>query len=80
MHPHNDYIRLLYDLGIGLMLFLAVVCRQLWMLGREVRAPRASTQQTFGAAWLGLATFLVIAFSDNPIIYNVWYMDPWCSR
>jgi O-antigen ligase len=76
-HPHNDYLRLLYEQGfIGLGLFLWAVLWQLWTLKREVRRTTGVVQQAFGAAWLGLLVFLMIAATDNPIVYHVWYMNP----
>jgi O-antigen ligase len=76
-HPHNDYLRVAYELGIlGLMLFLVVMAWQLWNLGRWIRSTDGVVQQAFAAAWIGLVGFLVIAFTDNPIIYNLYYMNP----
>ena len=77
VHPHNDYLRLLYEVGgVGAALFLGTVFWQLWVLRREVRRSSGIVQQAFGAAWLGLAAFLLIAVTDNPIVYHVWYMNP----
>jgi O-antigen ligase len=77
VHPHNDYLRLFYELGvIGLALFVGIVGWLLWDLRREVRRTSGVVQQAFGGAWLGLAAFLLIALTDNPIVYHVWYMNP----
>jgi len=76
-HPHNDYLRVLFDLGsVGLLLFFGAVIRQLWVLRRQIRRTTGIVQQAFGGAWLGLAAFLLIATTDNPIIYHVGYMNP----
>jgi len=76
-HPMNDYLRVLFDLGsVGLMLFFGALGWQLWNLGREIRRTTGIVQQALGCAWLGLAAFLLVAITDNPIIYNVGYMDP----
>lgn len=76
-HPHNDYLRIGYELGsVGLALFMLVVIWQLWSLGRQVRRTEGAVQQAFASAWLGWIAFLVIAFTDNPIVYHLWYMNP----
>lgn len=75
--PHNDYLRVGYELGIvGLAVFLSVMLIQLFRLGREVRQSDGVVQQAFAAAWLGLFIFLPIAVTDNPITYNLCFMDP----
>jgi O-antigen ligase len=76
-HPHNDYLRVAYELGgIGLLLLISVLGWQLWSLSRWIRRTDGVLQQAFAAAWLGLAAFMIIAFTDNPIVYNVNYMNP----
>lgn len=75
--PHNDFLRVGFELGIfGLVAFLAVMIWQLWSLSCLVRSTDGVVQQVAGAAWLGLAAFLPIAFTDNPITYTLCYMNP----
>lgn len=75
--PHNDYLRIGYELGItGIVVTLSILLWQLWSLGRMVRRTDGVVQQAFGAAWLGLALFLPIAFTGNPLSYTLSYMDP----
>jgi O-antigen ligase len=77
VHPHNDYLRVLYELGgVGLAILLVAVFWQLWVVGRAVRHTNGVVRQAFGGAWLGLVAFLLIATTDNPIVYHVWYMNP----
>jgi O-antigen ligase len=77
LHPHNDYLRLGYEIGIiGLGMYLAVISWQLWSAHRLVLETNGVVRQAFAAAWLGLAAFLLIAWTDNPIVYNLWFMDP----
>ncbi len=77
LHPCNDYLRVGYEFGgVGLVLFLGVMGWQLWSLGRQVRRTDGAVQQAFAGAWLGLATFLLLASTDNPIVYHLWYMNP----
>lgn len=76
-HPCNDYLRVAYEFGsVGLVLFFGVLGWQLWNIGRRIGRTSGVVQQAFGGAWLGLAIFLPIAFTDNPIVYHVWYMNP----
>lgn len=76
-HPHNDYLRLGYELGIvGICVFLSALFWQIWNLGQMVRRTDGVVQQAFAAAWLGLVVFLPIAFTGNPITYILPYMNP----
>ena len=76
-HPHNDYLRVGYELGsIGLGIYLCVLTWQLWNLRGWIRRTDGVVQQAFAAAWMSLFVFLFIAFTDNPIIYNLYYMNP----
>jgi hypothetical protein len=77
IHPHNDYLRVFFELGgVGLALFLSAVFWQIWVIGRKIRRTTGVVRQAFGGAWLGLVAFLLIATTDNPIVYHVWYMNP----
>jgi O-antigen ligase len=77
VHPHNDYLRVFFELGgVGLTLFLTAVFCQMWVIGRLIRRTNGVVRQAFGGAWLGLAVFLLIATTDNPIVYHVWYTNP----
>jgi O-antigen ligase len=77
VHPHNDYLRVLFELGgIGLTIFFGAIVWQTWIVGRLIRRATGVVRQAFGGAWLGLVVFLLLATTDNPIVYHVWYMDP----
>ncbi|MHC4788018.1 MAG: O-antigen ligase family protein [Planctomycetota bacterium] len=74
---HNDYLRILFEQGlVGLFLFLAVAGGQLLLLRRLMRKARGEARQAFAAAYLGLVVLLLVAITDNPITYGVWYMHP----
>jgi O-antigen ligase len=66
-HPHNDYLRLLNDLGIfGLALFLfglLAMLRGTWKRGRHTGAP------IHWAAFLGLLGVGCAAITDNALVY-----------
>ena len=75
--PHNDFLRIGYEEGLfGLAVFLSLVLWQFWNLGRLVRTTEGVVQQVAGAAWLGLASFLMLATTDNPITTTLCYMCP----
>jgi len=75
--PHNDYLRIVFDQGfVGLVLFLAVVAWQFHHLHERIRRCRGEIRTAFAAAHMGLVVLLIIAFTDNPITYGVWYMHP----
>jgi O-antigen ligase len=86
-HPHNDYLRVFLELGVvGLAIFLLTLAWQLFDIRRRiVRIPRDPqtrryvydpAQSAWVAAWLGLCAFLLTACTDNPLIYNIWFMNP----
>ncbi len=76
-HAHNDYLRISFEVGlVGLAVFLAVVGWQLWDIQVQIRRSRGAVRAAFAASWMGLLVFLISAATDNPLIYNLWYMDP----
>jgi O-antigen ligase len=76
-HAHNDYLRIGFELGlVGLGVFLAVLVWQAHDLRRNLAQSGGPARTAFAASWLGFAGFLVLAVSDNPLIYNLWYMNP----
>lgn len=75
--PHNDYLRIIFEQGlVGLALFVGVVLAQIWALRQLLARHRGEVRTAFGAAYLGLIVLLVVALTDNPISYGVWYMHP----
>ena len=66
-HPHNDYLRLLNDLGVvGLALFLVgllALLRGTWLRGRRTGEP------VHWAAFLGLLGVALSAITDNALVY-----------
>lgn len=63
VEPHNDYLRLTYDLGlVGLMLWLFAIARMVVIIKNEKFLSRSVLSMSF---FLPLS----FAFSDNPFIY-----------
>lgn len=76
-HAHNDYVRVLYDLGgLGLAMFLLLLLWQSADLVRGFRQSGGATRCAFTASLLGLFVFLFTAATDNPLVYHLWYMNP----
>ena len=75
--PHNDYLRILLEQGvIGLIFFLTGVFLQiasLWRSGFSKEDPAGTLR---AAAFAGMFVLLLMAVTDNPIVYGVWFMHP----
>lgn len=78
-HVHNDYLRLGFEVGlIGLLLFLLAAIWQLFSLRRLLREAedQSVVQHALAAAYMGVLVFLVLASTDNPLMYNIWFTNP----
>jgi O-antigen ligase len=76
-HAHNDYLRIGFELGlVGLTIFACVIAWQVLDLYLRLRRSTGVAQRGYAAALLGLLLFLVTACTDNPLVYNLWYMNP----
>jgi O-antigen ligase len=74
---HNDYLRILFELGVvGLGLFLCTVGLQVIGLRRLMRSESGEGNTAAVAAFLGVLTWLCFSVTDNPIIYNVFFTHP----
>jgi O-antigen ligase len=74
---HNDYLRILFELGVaGLLLFLFAIVAQLLLLRRMIRSSSGEARRAFIAAYLGLVVLMVVSMTENTIVYGVWYMHP----
>jgi O-antigen ligase len=77
---HNDYLRVGFELGlVGLAVFLLVTAWQMAAIRRQLRKPLGhlpEVQHALAAAFLGLVVFLIMACTDNPLTYNVWFTNP----
>jgi O-antigen ligase len=76
-HVHNDYLRVGFEVGVvGLAVFLLVLLWQVCDLWARIHRSRGVVRTAFAAAWLGLLVFVIAAFTDNPLGYNLWYTNP----
>lgn len=74
---HCDFLRVGFELGlVGLVLFVVSFVWQTWELWRQTRTTSGLTRAAFGAALMGMIVFWINATTDNPLGYNLWYMDP----
>ncbi len=71
-HPHNEYIRLIFDYGIVGVLFLAFpVVVLLWNLFRSRPDPVVDPQRRWfwSTCFFGIAAMLVLGISGNVLMY-----------
>lgn len=74
---HNDYLRILLEQGVlGLFCFLVGVGFQLLSLRSGLIHLNDGRNEVRSAAILGFSVFLIVAFTDNPVVYGVWFMHP----
>jgi O-antigen ligase len=74
---HNDYLAIGFELGlVGLSLFLAVFFWQFAGLWRRMRQSDGIVRDAFAVGMLGLIVLALNACTDNPLGYNLWFMDP----
>ena len=74
---HNDYLRILLEQGVvGLSFFLFGVVGQLVSLWNRRSSTSGQKAVVRSAAYIGLLVFLMMALTDNPIIYGVWFLHP----
>jgi O-antigen ligase len=77
IHPHNDYLRIIYEQGlVGLGIFLTTAVTQMALLRREIRRCDGETKLGFLTAYLALAVLLLVSLTENTIVYGLWYMHP----
>lgn len=75
--PHNDYLRILLEQGlVGLFLFLVGAVGQVISIWRRGFPRDGKEGAVRAAAFLGMFVLLLMAVTDNPIVYGVWFMHP----
>jgi hypothetical protein len=73
-HPHNDWLRFLYDYGIvGTALFLLTIIVQVRNLLKKARHSEGEIRTFFFAAASTFLPFILIMFTDNIVLYAAFY-------
>nr|CRH06503.1 membrane protein of unknown function [Candidatus Magnetococcus massalia] len=74
-HPHNDWLRLLYDYGyVGVMLYVGTILFQWKYLVNKARLARETFPRLlFYASAAAFAPYVLYMFSDNVWIYGAYF-------
>ena len=71
---HNDYLRILFEFGIvGLTLFLVTMTFQMVQLRQLIRVDENFENTASIAAYLAICAWLLLSYTDNGIIYGVYF-------
>ncbi len=72
-HPHNDFLRFYYDLGVvGLLMWLAFIALTVQLMWRKLRLSISQGSADYPlhlAALLAVAAVSCSMFTDNPVSY-----------
>ncbi len=73
-HPHDDWLRFLYDYGVvGTALFLLTLIIQVRHLLRKARRSEGEIRTVFFAAASTFLPFVLMMFTDNIVLYAAFY-------
>ena len=73
-HPHNDWLRFLYDYGlVGTAVFSLTILVQIASLLRGARRSTGATQILFSAGASSFLSFVLIMFTDNIVLYAAYF-------
>ena len=73
-HPHNDWLRFLYDYGlVGTTVFSLTLLIQIASLLRGARRSTGATQILFSAGASSFLSFVLIMFTDNIVLYAAYF-------
>jgi len=73
-HPHDDWLRFLYDYGVvGTALFLLTLVVQVRHLLRKARRCEGEIRTLFFAAASTFLPFILMMFTDNIVLYAAFY-------
>jgi hypothetical protein len=74
---HNDYLAIFFEFGLlGLAIFVSVFTWQMAALWRGMRRSEGVLRDAFAVGVMGLIVLALNACTDNPLGYNLWFMDP----
>lgn len=69
LHPHNNILQIFFETGlIGLILFIAVLGKYLFYMGRHYKTDNAATLDLISVSYSCFATYMGIAM----ISYSMW--------
>jgi O-antigen ligase len=69
LHPHNNILQIFFETGlIGLALFIAALCKYLFIIGKNYRTNNAPALDLISVSYSCFATYMGIAM----ISYSVW--------
>jgi O-antigen ligase len=73
-HPHNEYIRLLFDYGIvGTVLFFGPIIQLLVRCYQRLRKGSPDVQWLFTVGLGGILAMLLLAITGNVLMYVAWF-------
>jgi len=73
-HPHNDWLRFLYDYGlVGTAVFSITILVQTASLLRGARRTAGATQIVFSACASSFLSFVLMMFTDNIVLYAAYF-------
>lgn len=74
VHPHNDYLRFLYDYGyIGTFIFICCLLAQLWHALVQARRSSGTEKSLFYAGASSFLVFILFMFTDNIVLYAAFF-------
>jgi hypothetical protein len=72
-HPHNEYIRLVFDYGlIGALLYLAPMFYLTYFCYRRQHIGHPELKRIWRISWIGLIGLLLLAITGNAFVYCVF--------
>lgn len=76
-HPHNEWLRILYDLGIvGLIAFTLPACILIMKLRRQNKAIMPSTDGAFaGLAYSFMVPLFFLTLTSNPLLHAAFFIN-----
>lgn len=73
-HPHNDWLRFLYDYGaVGAALFFLTLIIQIRHLLKKARRSEGEVRSFFFVAASTFLPFMLMMFTDNIVLYAAFY-------
>ena len=73
-HPHNDWLRLLFDYGyLGTLIFAFCLLWQFFHALKRAKNTSGETRLLFYAGASSFLTFILFMFTDNIILYAAFF-------